>query len=141
MLHHLIKNCRQQAADCTEEEIIHFIKEKALLVQARHSRIYNPIGFLLTAVPKCLAGEAFRLYREEQTRRRESEAAYELRCQVELDEWRKNKKPDLRPQKIPSTTKNSYASVSAWHRGAGNSIASRDHPLNSTKGRPVPVSP
>jgi hypothetical protein len=91
----LIRNCKQQTPDCTDEEIIHFIKQKGLLVRVRDSRIYSPIGFLLTAVPKCLSGEAFRLYREEEVKRREAEAAYEARRQAELDEWRREQEARL----------------------------------------------
>jgi predicted transcriptional regulator len=91
----LIRNCRQQAPDCTEEEIIHFIEEKGSLVQVRDSRIYSPIGFLLTAVPKCLSGEAFRYYRAEEITRRQAEAANEGRRQAELDEWRREQEERL----------------------------------------------
>jgi hypothetical protein len=91
----LIRNCKQQAPDCTVEEIIHFIEEKGSLVRIRDSRIYSPIGFLLTAVPKCLSGDAFRFYREEQMKRREAEAAYEARRQAELDEWRREQEAQL----------------------------------------------
>ena len=91
----LIRNCKQQMPDCTDEEIIHFIEEKGSLVRVRDSRIYSPIGFLLTAVPKCLSGEAFRFYREEQVKRREAEAAYESRRQAELDEWRREQEARL----------------------------------------------
>ena len=91
----LIKNCKQQAPDCTEEEIIHFIEEKGSLVRVKDSRIYSPIGFLLTAVPKCLSGEAFRFHREEEMKRREAEAAHEARRQTELDEWRRDQEAQL----------------------------------------------
>jgi len=83
----LVRNCRQQAPDCTEEEIVHFIAEKGALVRVRDSRIHSPVGFLLTAVPKCFSGEAFRLYRIEAARQREAEQAAEARRQAELDEW------------------------------------------------------
>jgi hypothetical protein len=95
IVNRLIRNCKQQAPDCTDEEIIHFTEEKGSLVRVRDSRIYSPIGFLLTAVPKCLSGEAFRLYREEEMKRREAEAAYEARRQAELDEWRREQEARL----------------------------------------------
>ena len=44
----LVRNCRQQAPDCIDEEIVHFIEEKGSLVRVRDSRIYSPVGFLLT---------------------------------------------------------------------------------------------
>ena len=83
----LVRNCRQQAPDCTEEEIVHFIEEKGSLVRVRDSRIYSPVGFLLTAVPKCFSGEAFRLYRKEREKQREAEQAAEARRLAELEEW------------------------------------------------------
>jgi len=105
VLDRLIRNCKQQAADCTEEEIIHFIQEKGSLVRVKNSRIFSPIGFLLTAVPKCFSGEAFRLYREEQMNRREAEAAYEARRQAELDEWRREQEAQLADPKVSEQDK------------------------------------
>lgn len=95
IIHRVIRNCREQSADCTEEDIIHFIHEKGSLVRVRDSRIYSPIGFLLTAVPKCFGGEAFRLYREEQRKRQEVEAAQEAARQAELEEWRREQEAQL----------------------------------------------
>jgi hypothetical protein len=83
----LIRNCWMQAPDCTAEEIIHFIEEKGSLVRVRDSRIYSPVGFLLTTVPKCFTGEAFRLYRDECARQRQEEAEAEVRRVAELEEW------------------------------------------------------
>jgi hypothetical protein len=60
----LVKNCRTQALDCTENEILHFVEEKGALTKARDSRILNPIGFLIEAVPKCFAGESLKRYRQ-----------------------------------------------------------------------------
>jgi hypothetical protein len=60
----LVRSCKEQTPDCTEQEISHFIHEKGRLVKARESRIQNPIGFLIDAVPKCFAGETFRLWRQ-----------------------------------------------------------------------------
>lgn len=80
----LVNACRQNAADCTDDEIVHFVHHKGAMVRIKESRIYSPIGFLLTAVPKCFAGEAFRLYREAEGKRREEEAAAEAQRQAEL---------------------------------------------------------
>jgi len=101
----MMRNCKQQAPDCTEEEIIYFIQEKGSLVRVRNSRIYSPIGFLLTAVPKCLSGEAFQLYREEQRKRREEQAAYEAKRQAELDEWRREQEAQLVDPKVSEQDK------------------------------------
>jgi len=83
----LVRHCQEAAPDCTEAEIVHFIEEKGSLVRVRDSRIYSPVGFLLTAVPKCFAGEAFQLYRNECAKQREAEAAAEARRLAELEEW------------------------------------------------------
>ena len=51
---------------------MHFVHAKGALLQRPGTRISSPIGFLLTAVPKCFTGEsfqAFRLSRAEQERR------------------------------------------------------------------------
>jgi predicted transcriptional regulator len=95
VVHRLTKSCKQQAPDCTDEEIVHFIEEKGTLIRVRDSRIHSPIGFLLTAVPKCFSGEAFRLYRETQAKQREANAAYELKRQAEIDEWQADQKARL----------------------------------------------
>ena len=83
----LVRNCQHQAPDCTAAEIVHFIEEKGALVRVRDSRIYSPLGFLLTAVPKCFSGEAFGLYRDQCAKRREAAAAAEARRLAELEEW------------------------------------------------------
>jgi predicted transcriptional regulator len=101
----LIQSCRQQSPDCTEEEIIHFIDEKGALVKVRDNRIHNPIGFLLTAVPKCFTGEAFQLYREEEKRRRAAEEASEVKRDAELDEWRKEQKARLEDPEVSEDDK------------------------------------
>ncbi len=59
----LLRNCRDRAPDCTKEEILHFIDEKGTMTRTRDSRIHNPIGFLIDAVPKCFVGESLTQYR------------------------------------------------------------------------------
>jgi len=97
--------CRQQAADCTSQEIVHFIEEKGRLVRGKDARIYSPLGFLLTSVPKCLAGESFRIYREQQARLRAAEAAEEARRQAELEAWRREQEERLRDPKVSEEDK------------------------------------
>jgi hypothetical protein len=49
----LIEDCRAKEANATVEEIVDAIRNKGSLVK-RNPRAYtNPVGFLLTAVPKC----------------------------------------------------------------------------------------
>jgi predicted transcriptional regulator len=101
----LVRNCRTYAPDCTDAEIAHFIEEKGSLVRGRDSRIYSPVGFLLTAVPKCFAGEAFRLYRSECAKQREAEAAAEARRVAELEEWGREQRRLLDDPSVPEEEK------------------------------------
>jgi len=75
------------------------------LVRTGESRIFSPVGFLLTAVPKCFVGEAFRLYREVEAKRREHEAAAEARRQAELAEWRSEQEAKLTDPNVPEEDK------------------------------------
>jgi len=75
----LIANCRAAAADCTIEEILEFAWSKAFL--CRSGKIENPIGFLITQVPKHFQGEALKTYRDK--KRKELEAAAELAAREE----------------------------------------------------------
>jgi hypothetical protein len=104
VLTRLIANSRLATPDSTEDEIIHFIEEKGAIVRA--GRIHNPIGFLLTAVPKCFSGETFRFYREEQARRREREAAAAARAQLEAEEWKTEQHRLLLDPNTPEDHKN-----------------------------------
>jgi hypothetical protein len=56
---------------------------------------YKPIGFPLTAVPKCFDGETFALYREEERKRQESERALRLRQETEIEQWRREQEAVL----------------------------------------------
>lgn len=56
----LFNECRKNAADATEAEIAGFVHEKAQLITAQTK---NPIGFLLTIVPKCFHRAALKLAR------------------------------------------------------------------------------
>jgi hypothetical protein len=71
--------CRARVSDCTVNEILGFVQAKATI--ALNGKIQNPVGFLLTAVPKCFEGSAFTTYREEENRRREEECRRQQREQ------------------------------------------------------------
>lgn len=86
-------SCSSQAPDCSEAEIIHFIHQKAALI--RSGRISSPIGFLLTAVPKCFAGEAFTLYREEERKRQDLERNRRDRQEAKIQQWRREQEQVL----------------------------------------------
>ncbi len=48
VLHQLLQTCRNNAPDCTLEEIAYFVRHKLQWVR----NIQNPVGFVLTAVPR-----------------------------------------------------------------------------------------
>jgi hypothetical protein len=94
-----ITRLRQQTLtrcpDCTEEEIIHFVHAKGALLRKPESRITNPIGFLLTAIPKCFEGQslhAFRTSRQETTNRSRQELAEQ---NAKVDAWRREQQAIL----------------------------------------------
>ncbi|MBV9264981.1 MAG: hypothetical protein JO061_02315 [Acidobacteriaceae bacterium] len=91
----LVAACRAQAADCTESEIVHFVREKASHIQKRESRVHSPIGFLLTAVPKCFSGEVLKKYRNDRMREQESESSREAEEQASVDRWRREQEAAL----------------------------------------------
>ncbi len=53
------------------EEVPHFSEAKATTFKT--GRIQNPVGFLLTAVPRCFEGQSFDSFREEQRRWKEEQ--------------------------------------------------------------------
>jgi hypothetical protein len=57
--------CLQHAPEATIEELVHFINLKA-----GRPGIRLPLGFLLTAVPKCFKGDSYRQFRAERQRSR-----------------------------------------------------------------------
>ena len=87
--------CRAGAADCTEDEIVHFIHEKGKYVQKRESRVHSPIGFLMTAVPKCFSGETFQSYRNRRQKSQELDAGRESEEQAAMDLWRREQEASL----------------------------------------------
>jgi hypothetical protein len=76
-----------------------------VLVRAREGRVYNPIGFLVTAVPKCFAREALRSYREQKGREQEIAEKRDLEEQVALEKWRKEQEASLANPNIPEQEK------------------------------------
>src|ERR1035438_5901524 len=75
----LVRNCSIEAPDCTIEEIVEFAWSKAFL--CRSGKIENPIGFLITQVPKHFQREAFTAYRKQ--KQKEVEAAAVLAARDE----------------------------------------------------------
>ena len=75
----LWRRCLNQAPDATPEEIIHFIHLKA-----GKAGIRMPLGFLLTAVPKCFVGDSFRQFRQERVQVLQSASARDRQFAAEV---------------------------------------------------------
>jgi hypothetical protein len=71
----LISSCRRAAPDCTGDEIAHFVDLKARAARQAGKRVWNPLGLVMHAVPKCFIGEMLEEYRQQ--RQRAHEAAQE----------------------------------------------------------------
>jgi predicted transcriptional regulator len=101
----LITRCRELAPDCTEDEVIHFIREKSVLIQKKKGTVYNPIGFLMTAVPRCFAPDTLRAYRAEVDRERKGQAINEVREQAAAERWRREQEDSLADPNISEQEK------------------------------------
>jgi hypothetical protein len=95
VLNRLRAQTQSVCPDFTEEELVHFIHSKGQLIRRRDSSISNPIGFLLTSVPKCFAGEAFQLFRITQRDIRQREAAERAQRNAEFENWRREQQSVL----------------------------------------------
>jgi predicted transcriptional regulator len=67
----LWNECRLRVPDCRPDEVLYFAQGKASVCAG--GRIKNPVGFLLTTVPKCFEGPAFANFRREEERKAEEE--------------------------------------------------------------------
>ncbi len=68
----LIRDCRAEAPDCTVEEILELAWSKAFL--CRSGKIENPMGFLITQLPKHFQPEALHAFRDRKRQELESAA-------------------------------------------------------------------
>jgi predicted transcriptional regulator len=59
--------CRFRVPDCGPDEVLYFAQGKASVCAG--GKINNPVGFLLTTVPKCFEGPAFANFRREEQRK------------------------------------------------------------------------
>jgi hypothetical protein len=91
----MVDRCRELAPDCTEQELVYFIREKAALMENRKGSVYNPLGFLLTAVPRCFAPESLSQYRQRAAQGREDNAQSESREQAAMERWRREQEASL----------------------------------------------
>lgn len=80
----IVDECRRRAVDATDEEIATFVRLTAGRIH-RMPGLTNPVGMLITQVPKCFEGESFRQFRQIEGQRREAEARRnaELRADAE----------------------------------------------------------
>ena len=105
VLKRLRAQTRKICPDFTEEELIHFIHAKGHLIRITDSGISSPIGFLLTSVPKCFAGESFQQFRRIQKEAREREAAERAQREVEVENWRREQQAILDDPNAPEEDK------------------------------------
>lgn len=75
----LWRRCTENAPDASPEEVSHFIHLKA-----SKTGIRTPLGFLLTAVPKCFVGDSFRQFRDERARNLQTTAARDRQFAAEI---------------------------------------------------------
>lgn len=100
--------CRSRIADCTGEEVAYYAETKAAVL--RTGKIQNPVGFLITAVPKCFEGESFRQFRleqtrlkEEQRRREEEERQRQQAVEAEINEFRREEEARQKAEQVLPT--------------------------------------
>ena len=75
----LWRRCTENAQDASPEEVAHVIHLKA-----SKTGIRTPLGFLLTAVPKCFIGDSFRQFRDERARNLQTTAARDRQFAAEI---------------------------------------------------------
>lgn len=103
----LVRSCLSVCPDCTADEIVAAVHEKGRLALTRDSRIQNPIGFLLSAVPKCLSGDLF-----EAQRARSAQAASsggrtkDEQHNAAQERWRREQEAALLDPSVPEQEKN-----------------------------------
>jgi hypothetical protein len=105
VIQRLRNETKRTCPDFTDEELVHFIHSKGLLIRRPDSGISSPIGFLLTSVPKCFVGEAFQLFRKNQREIREREAAERAQQEAELENWRREQQAILDDPNAPEEDK------------------------------------
>lgn len=77
----LYRECIAEASDCTISEVVDIAWSKAAL--CRSGKIENPIGFLISQVPKHFQGDALVKYREAKAKDEEAVANLERQQEVE----------------------------------------------------------
>jgi hypothetical protein len=77
----IIASCRHRIPDATDDEIATFTAITARRIR-RMNGVTNPVGLLITQVPKCFEGDSFRQFRAAEEQRREAE-------EHQREEWRR----------------------------------------------------
>ena len=101
----LFNSCRQQAPDCTVEEIIHFIEEKGTLMERKRERVYNPVGFLVAAVPKCFSTETLSAYRRQKLSFQKQEVPSASEEHAAMQQWKSEQEAILSDPKVSEQEK------------------------------------
>ena len=117
----LIEACRQKAPDATEDEIDHFVRIKADLMQ-RMGTVKSPMGFLKTSVPRCFEGESFRQFRHAETKRREATALREASQEEELRRFQDEQRAILNNPKASEEDRRfarNYLGIPSDSKGTG----------------------
>lgn len=79
----LIRSCVAVRPDCTTSEIISFIEEKGYILAKNVRTFTNPVGFLLSSIPKCFEGDTFERWRERERLAEEHRLAEQRRQKEE----------------------------------------------------------
>jgi hypothetical protein len=78
----IITGCHRVCPNASEEEIVYFIRQHGPRL-AKMQQISNPMGALITQIPKCFEGASFQRYRELEQQRREAAAEEERRFKAQ----------------------------------------------------------
>lgn len=99
----IIRACRTNAPDATDEDIARCVRSEARRIRLNR-RIENPVGLLITQVPKCFQGD-WRLHRAELVRGR---AVTSMNSQPEdgaLQRWREEQEAALNDPNVSEAEK------------------------------------
>ncbi|MDQ1468930.1 MAG: hypothetical protein QOJ99_410 [Bryobacterales bacterium] len=67
----IVSESRRRASDATDEEIALFVEATTQRLR-RMRNLQNPVGMMITQVPKCFEGESFKQHRQAERHRREA---------------------------------------------------------------------
>jgi hypothetical protein len=125
----LIRSCRAICPDLQGHEITALIHEKAAIMRTR-GKVANPVGFLLTAVPRCCEPQTLREFRRRQHAAAElgrQKAAIAQECELEqVRDFRRYYQKSLAVLKDPASSAmqiecahDRIAELKRWFEDAG----------------------